>query len=392
VAEAFVLYTAIHEPVPLRLPSVPPPAAARPEDLERCIFDLRAAELAFREVIGPAYGPALRETCALAERGVSLSVSVSAAFMEMSRRWSPELVRPTRRLLRAACVEPVASDPQGGLLFAFDIERFMRNLARAREALGRLARRPVTAAEVSGFCLNHEIYHAFRQLGFAAAAAEGEDRATQGRHPCHLARWGEGPLIAYRLQWLSDELRYQLRSGGHDPGKLAHTIASLPGEVALVSFDFDSLAFGTGGAARAAGLLGALAEACIERECEPLNLSEAALRFAARAVEHAPPVTTVVSGLSTEDLGRDGWVERLLFGRMQQAYQISRLVEGRGVRRVGELLLQRTNLSLPRLAVDGEGRPPSYWRTRWWQTNPSYDDTAEQTLAVYDNFIRAASG
>jgi hypothetical protein len=77
---------------------------------------------------------------------------------------------------------------------------------------------------------------------------------------------------------------------------------------------------------------------------------------------------------------------------MQQAYQISRLVEGRGVRRVGEWLLQRTNLSLPRLAVDGEGRPPSYWRTRWWQTNPSYDDTAEQTLAVYDNFIRAASG
>jgi hypothetical protein len=98
-----------------------------------------------------------------------------------------------------------------------------------------------------------------------------------------------------------------------------------------------------------------------------------------------------MSGLPIEDLGRDGWLEGLIFERMRQAYQISRLLEDPRIRRMGEWLLQRVNLSLPRLAGNGDERPASYWRTGWCATNASYDETVEQVLAVYDGFIRAAA-
>jgi hypothetical protein len=195
MAQALVLYTRIHAPLPLRLPAQPFPPDAHADEVERCLFDLRAAEEAFREIIAPAYLAALDALRALTERGVPMSVGVSEGFLRLSRRWSPELLRPIRQLLRAPAVEAVAAEPWGGLLFAFDIEAFMRGMGAARERLAQLGGSPPCTAEVSGFCLNHEIYHALGRLGFSVIAAEGGAQARAGHQPGHPSRWREGPLV-----------------------------------------------------------------------------------------------------------------------------------------------------------------------------------------------------
>ena len=404
MAATLVLYTCIHQPLPLRLPAQPiPPGAIRQahgapslsrgagaDDLERCLYDLRAAEEAFREVIAPAYLPALEALRARAEQGLPISIGVSEAFLELARRWSPELLRPLRQLLRAPAVEAVAVEPRGSLLFAFDLPGFMRAMGDACERLAHFAGRAPRAAEVSGFCLNHELYHALARLGFWAIAAGGEAQARGGHHPAHPSRWG-GPIVLYRLDWLSDELRFQLRGGCTDPARLAETAAGIPGEAALVHFEFDDLAFGPG-AAGGADLLAAMAAACAERGVEPFTLTRAARRFERRAVISPPPTTTGMAGVSIEDLVGDGWTERLIFGRMQQAYQLSRLLGNPALRGVAGWLLQRIHLDLPALCAGRGGLPPSHQRAHWWRENPGYDATTGQILAVYDNFIRATAG
>ncbi len=49
------------------------------------------------------------------------------------------------------------------------------------------------------------------------------------------------------------------------------------------------------------------------------------------------------------------------------------------------------NLSLPTLSDRPERRPPTYWPVDWWASNPGYSDTAQQVVALYDNFIRSAA-
>jgi len=387
VAEAFTLYAVIHTPLPLRLPTVKAQPGTVSENLERCLFDLPAAELAFREVIGPAYHRALGELAATAAAGTPLSLSVSGGFLAMSRRWSAELEPAVGGLLREPGVEPVACEPHRGLLFAFDIDRFGHSMGQARDELALLAQRPVAAAQVSGFALNHEIYHTLGRLGFSAVLAESDPRVTDGRGPGHLGRYGDGPVVLHRLQWLSDELRYRLRAGEGEAASMAETIARTPGEVALVSFDFDALAFGPEGAAP----LTELTEACVALGVEPIAVGEAAARFSRRAVEYPPPALTVMSDPCIEDLGRDGWAEGLIFGRMQQAYVLSQLIQDAEVRSLADWLLQQVNLSLPRLAGESpQERPPSFWRAQWWARSPSYDEVAREVLAAYDNFVRAA--
>jgi len=391
VADSLVLYTAIHQPLPLRMPAIPMPLGAEPEDVERCIFDLRAAEEAFREVVGPTYGPALHELAVIAEEGTPLSVSVADGFLEMSGRWCRELIGPTGQLLRAPSVEPVVTDPKYGFLFAFDIGRFVEVMEEARARAVLFADRPIRSTEVSGFCINHELYHSVGRLGFAAIAAEGDAGVTRGRHPGHLVRFGEGPIVIHRMQWLSDEFDYRLRAGAYDPEKMADVAAGLPGEAALISFDFDSLAFAAGGPASGARFLSSLARACLARGVKPLTISEAAFGFAARAAEQAPPLATAMSGLSPEEARENGSVERAIFDRMLQAYEMARLAHRPEVLGICDWLLQRTNVSVPGMAADTEGRPLTYWRAGWWRSDRNYEDTAKQVLAAYDNFIQASS-
>lgn len=392
VAETFALYTAIQQPVPLRLPAMPAAPGADPEDLGRCLFDLHAAETAFREALALAYAGALAGLREMAAEGGSLSVSVCSGFLEMAGRWTSDLVRSIQHLLREPTVEPVATDAHYGLLFAFDVWRLMRTMAKAREDLARLAGRPIRSAEVSGFAINHEVYLALANMGFATMAAEGEARVTDGRQPGHLGRWGEGPVVLYRLQWLSDELDYHLRTGDPQVEGMAETVARLPGEVALVSFSFDSLSLGAGRPEGGVEVLASLAAACLRRGVEPVTLGEAAARYAARAAYHAPPTLTAMSGPSLEGMGRDGWAQQLIFGRMQQAHAVAQLVESQRVREMGDWLLHPAHLSLPALACAGAGaRPGTYSRSRWWEGSPSHDETTAEVLSVYDNFIRAAA-
>ncbi len=390
MADALVLCCRMHQPLPLRLPAqlIPPRASAA--DLESCLFDTRGAEQVFRDTIAPAYEPALAEARSLAQRGVPISVSVSTGFLELANRWAPSLVHLTGLLLREPGAEPICAEPTAGLLFSFDIAEFMECMAEARASLGRRARRPVSTAEVSGLCLNHEVYHALYRVGFAGVLSAGVGYALRGHHPCRPARWGEGPVVLHRLTWLSEELAYRLRGGSAEPERMADTLAELPGTTALITFDFDDFAFGARGVEHGASVIGGLAAACERRGICLAAASTAAAGAGAGALQEPPPTVTEGDGLSVEALGRDGWWERLVFGRMQQLYQMLRLVPDAKVRAVGRWMLQRTNLELPRWAANGAARPPTYWRGLWWELDHTQEDTATQVLALYDNFIGAA--
>jgi hypothetical protein len=355
------------------------------------LLDLHAAQMAFQDLIGPAFAEAATQLTELAAQGVSVSVSVSGGFLEMGRRWAPELTGHIARLLRSGNTEPVVTDPAGGIVFAFDIHRFMRTVAAARHDLAELAGQPVRAVEISGFSTNHEIYHTLARLNLTTVIVEGASRVSSGRQPARLSRFGRGPLVAQRLQWLSDELRYHLRVGDSNCSRMCDTIARIPGDVAVVHFQFDSLAFGADAPGRGIETLATLAQGCADRGVPHLTISAATDMLAARAAEHAPPTLTATSGPAVEELAGDGWTERLIFGRMQQAYHTGRLAGGHWDAGIGEWLLQGVNLSLPSLAADPDGRPPTYWPAHWWASDPSYTDTAEQVVALYDVFIRSAA-
>jgi hypothetical protein len=312
-------------------------------------------------------------------------------MLDMIQRWAPELTSHVGRLLRSSNVESVASDPVDGLLFAFDVHGFMRAVEAAARRLAEMAGQPIRAAEISGFSINHEIYHALARLEMAAIIVEGASRVSNGRHPARLSRYGNGPLVAKRLQWLSNEFQYQLRAGQRDCSRVCDTVARIPGDAAVVSFPFGSLAFGCEAPGRGVEILATLARGCAERGIQNLTISTAAEASAARAANYPPPTLTATSGPAIEEMVGDGWTQRLLFGRMQQAYHISRLAGGHWADGTGKWLLQRTNLSLPELAVDPGRRPPTYWPAQWWISNPGYDATTHEVLALYDNFVGSAS-
>jgi hypothetical protein len=169
------------------------------------------------------------------------------------------------------------------------------------------------------------------------------------------------------------------------------TIARIPGDAAVVSFSFDSFAFGAGGAERGIETLTRLAQGCADRGVRHLTISDAAEMSAARAAECPPLTLTATSGPAVEEAIGDGWTERLLFGRMQQAYHVSQLAGGHWADGTGQWLLQRVNLSLPRMAACPDERPPIYWPAHWWTSNPSYSDTTDQVVGLYDHFIRSAA-
>jgi len=391
MADALVLYGRIHQPLPLLLPGRAIPARASAHEVESCLFDTVAAEEAFGDIIAPAYEPALAAAQSLAEQGLALSVSVSTGFLELARRWAPSLVDLVERFLREPGVETICAEPMESLLFSFDIAEFIRRMTTARESLAERVGRPISAAEVSGFCLNHEIYHALQRVGLKVVLAADGAHADRQHHPGHPAHWGGGPTVLHRLTWLSDELSYRLQGGPPEPDAMADTVAALPGMAALITFNFDDFALGAGGVAHAAAVLRGLAAACWERGVDSVTASTAAAWAEPRAIEEPPPTFTDTAGGSIETLGHDGWWERLLFGRMQQLYQMLCLVPDPDVNEVGHWMLQRANLEVPRWVADEAPRPVTYWRGLWWELDRTHEDTAAQVLAIYDNFIRAAT-
>jgi hypothetical protein len=391
MANAMVLYCAVHQPLPLRLPALPAPPGVTAADLERCLFDTATAEQTFSDFIVPAYAAALPALASLAERRIPLSLAIPDGFIELVRRWGPGLLKPIRRALRAPLIDAVCAEPVDGLLFAFDIQEFAERMAEARARLAEWTGKPVVTAEVSGFCLNHELYWALGQAGFGTVLAASERYVGTGHHPCHPSAWGDGPVLLHRLTWLSDELANRLRTGPGEPERMADTVAGLPGESALVTFRFDDIAFSSAGWAGALDQLAAFAAACERRGVDLLTASEAGARVAAEAVQSAPPTLTDDVDIGIEGLWRDGWWERLIFGRMQQAAQMTSLIPDHAMRSLGRWLLQRANLLAPRWAVHHAERPATYWRGLWWEQPHSYDETASQVVGAFDTFIRAAA-
>jgi len=391
MADHLVLYCKVHQPLPLRLPAEPVPEGAGAEDLEAHLFDLAAAESAFRDVVAPAYQVALDALGSLAEHGVALSVGAPEGMVRLADRWAPSVVASLRRVLRSPGVDVVCAEPTESLLFHFDVGEFGRRMRGARGRLVEFARSRVAAAEVSGFSLNQEVYFTLGRLGFEAVAADDGAYAFRGHHPGHPSSWGGGPVTLYRMSWLSEELGFRLREGPRGEVRMADAIARAPGSFALVSFHIDDLAFGAHGPAHGAEVIGGLAEACRGRGVELVTMSTAGARARATALEESPPTITSTAGGSIEELARDGWWERLLFGRMQQAYQMASLARSAGVKAAVEWLLQRANLAVAGWAEAPAARPPTYWRGKWWEQRRSHGDTAAQVLAVLDNFIRAAA-
>lgn len=383
-----VLCFRIHEPLPLRLPADVIPSSADADELESRLFDLDAAEEAFTVTIAEAYGSALGKLGTLATAGLPLSLVASEGFLELAGRWSPPLLRKAHELLALPEVEAVCGEPREGLLFAFDIAAFMREMSRARAHLAEAAAHTSSAAAVSGYSLNHELYHALGRLGFAAIAAESEPYTRAGHHPARPSRWGNGPTVVHRLTWLSDELGYRLRAGVDQVEGMADTIAALPGEVALCTFDLRDVSLSAQGPERAADIAAELADACARRGVEPALLTEAGEAARPRAPDSPPPVETATAGPWTERRAADGWWDGLIFGRMQQSYQAARLTKDPAIARSAHWLLQRANLAIAGWAEDPSARPATYRAAPWWDGHPNSHETAAQVLAAYDSFIQ----
>jgi len=390
MARTLVIYCKVHQPLPLRLPATEVPPKARPEDLEHCLFNLPEAEHAFRELVAPSYRPALDALNSLAEQGISLSVGVSSGFLRLAGRWAPSLLAPMQSLMCQPNVEAVCEEPTDGLLSSFDIAEFMCQMGEACTAIEALGGARVVAAEVNGFSLSKAVYHALARLGFNVVLAETAHDTPRGHQPGYPARWGEGPVVLHRLRWLSEEFAYRLRGGPPEPERMADTVTAVPGEVAVLTFDLDALALGGRGVAHGAAVIASLAAACEARHVDLLTTSPARERALPHVVDEPPPTLTTGMGIAVERFGRDGWWERLLFGRMQRAYQMIRLIEDAGIRDVGVWLLQRANLELPGWAAEEAARPATYRWSHWWEQPRSHDETATQVLAAYDNFIRVA--
>ena len=392
-----IIYTVVHQPRRLRLPSQSLPAGGSAEDLAALIFDEPMNERYFRKVAERCYKPAAAHFRALLEEGLKLSIGFSYSFLQQAERWDAELLDRFRQLVSHENVELVAVEPTHSFLLLWDIPQFVRRMQWAARQLEEVfGKRPVVA-DTTELMMSDTIYHALDLAGFRAAFIDGRPWVLEWRQPTHLYHHGEGQMtLLARHQTLSDDVGYRFSNRNWEGWPLmadryAGWLANNPGDVVVLGWDFET--FGEHHAAETGifDFLKALPAEAYRSGLSFITPSQAVDRYGAISYNlplPAFPSTWAGSGGLEFFLGNEA--QRAVFQLMIQAYNKAGLTGNPALIELALWLAQSDNLHLiqwyKRSGSDAE--VSAYFTPQeWWSMGP--DGIVWEIQQVYKNFIAA---
>ena len=241
-----VIYTVVHQPHRPRLPAAPLAQELSLEGLDNALFDVEMNEHYFRKVARTSYYPALDRFTHLVDEGLSLAIGFSLSFIEQAQAWDEDLLARFRRLVQHDNVELVAVEPSHSFMLLWDIEAFMKRMRYAADELERIFGKRPQVADTTELMMSDTIYHALEQAGFRASFMDGRPWVMKWREPTHLYHHGPGQMkLLTRHYDLSDDVGYRFSNKGWGGWPLtadqyAQWIASAPGKVAVIGWDFET--------------------------------------------------------------------------------------------------------------------------------------------------------
>ena len=241
-----VIYTVVHQPHRPRLPAAPLAQELSLEALDNALFDVEMNEHYFRKVARTSYYPALDRFTHLVDEGLSLAIGFSLSFIEQAQAWDEDLLARFRRLVQHDNVELVAVEPSHSFMLLWDIEAFVKRMRYAADELERIFGKRPQVADTTELMMSDTIYHALEQAGFRASFMDGRPWVMKWREPTHLYHHGPGQMkLLTRHYDLSDDVGYRFSNKGWGGWPLtadqyAQWIASAPGKVAVIGWDFET--------------------------------------------------------------------------------------------------------------------------------------------------------
>lgn len=396
MAADVVAYVVVHQPRRLKLPAQPIPHGARPEDIERCLFDETLNQRYFRKVTASCYEPATELFQALADQGLRLNLGFSLSFVRQAEAWCPTLLETFRRLVGHPHVELIGVEPYHSFLVLIDLERFV---SRMRWANGRLAEvfgRTPRVTDTTELCMSDPIYFALDRAGFAGGFIDGRPWILDWREPSFLYHGGRELKLLARHHRLSDDVGYRFsdRSWCGWP-LLAETYAEwlhrAAGDLVVLGWDYET--FGEHHR-RETGIfefMRRLPAECEKRGVRFVTASDAIARHAA-ASHHLPlpafPSTWAGQGGLEFFLGNPA--QTAVFQLMLHAYNKSRLTRDPRLVDLALWLLQSDTLHLIQwfTRTGSEAEVSAYFTPReWWALGG--DRIVWEIQQVYKHFITA---
>jgi len=398
--EDVVIYTVVHQPHRPRLPAAPLTRDLSMEALDHALFDVEMNEHYFRKVARTCYSPALDRFEHLVDEGLSLAIGFSLSFIQQAQAWDEDLLARFRRLVQHDNVELVAVEPSHSFMLLWDIQAFVRRMKHAADELERIFGKRPQVADTTELMMSDTIYHALEQAGFRAAFMDGRPWVMQWREPTHLYHHGPGEMkLLTRHYDLSDDVGYRFSNKGWDGWPLtadqyADWIASAPGKVAVIGWDFET--FGEHHPPES-GIFDFLAHLPNEGKRHGLSFltpSEAVERHGDSS--HALPLpafasTWAGSGGLEFFLGNEA--QQSVFQLMMQAHQKALLTGKPALVERAARLAQSDNLHLIQWygRQGAEAEVSAYFTPdEWWHLGP--DGIIWELQQVYKHFIAWLDG
>ncbi len=396
MAKYVVVYAVLHQPHRLKLPAQPIPAGAKPQDIERCLFDHAMDQRYFRQVAGKCYQPAVKVFRKLVDEGLRLNLGFSETALEQMRAWDEPLLDEFRDLVRQPAVELIGVEPEHSFVFYLDVQRFVRGLRAYRQRLERDFGVPVRITDTTEMFMSDDLYLALARAGFQAGLMDGRPWVMGWRRSTHLYHHNLPVHLLCRHTELSDDVGYRFSNRGWSgypltADRYADWLAWAEGDFVFVGWDFETFGEHHWADTGIFAFLEALPRELHKRGVEFLTASEAVQRFADRSYDlplPAFPTTWAGDGGVGFFLGNP--IQQALFQLMHHAYNKAVLSGDRGLVQLAVKLAQSDVLHLTQWygRSDDQAAVSAYFTPReWWSLGPS--GIVWEVQQVYKNFIAA---
>jgi alpha-amylase len=390
------MYCVVHQPRRLKLPAQPIPAAADPQDIERCLFDEEMNERYLHKVAKYCYYPATEMFLDLVEGGLNMSIGFSFSILRQLESWDRNLLEMFQRLVAHPNVELIDVEPYHSFLPLCDLRSFSKRMTRSREDLSKVFGKKPGVTDTTEMLMSSGIYQALAEAGFKGALLDGRPWVMEWREPTHLYNMGKDMSLLARHYDLSDDVGYRFSNKGW-PGfplladSYAHWLRETWGDFVVLAWDYET--FGEHHS-RDTGIfefMRCLPDEMDRRSMRTLMPSEMIDKYSDRSY-HLPlpafPCTWAGNGGMEFFLGNAA--QQAVFQLMMLAYNKAVLTKNKKLIDMAIWLLQSDNLHLIQWfgRYGAEAEVSAYFTPQeWWRLGPY--GIVWEIQQVYKNFIGA---
>lgn len=399
MAQNLVIYAVVHQPRRLKLPAQPIPEGAKPQDIERCLFDETLNEQYFRKVATYCYYPATEMFLELAGEGLKFSLGFSLSVLNQAELWDKKLFDMFRQLAMHPNVELVNVEPYHSFLPLLDLPRFAKRMSWSRTNLERIFGKRPEVTDTTEMLMSDGIYCALDNCGFSGALLDGRPWVMEWREPTYLYHKGRDMMLLARHYKLSDDVGYRFsnRSWWGFPlmaETYAHWLRESWGDFVMLAWDYETFGEHHSKETGIFDFMRRLPEELSKRKMQTLKPSEAIAKFRRQSYYlplPAYPCTWAGEGGMEFFLGNAA--QQAVFQLMLLSYNKALMTKNQEIIDLALWLIQSDNLHLIQWfgRSGSEAEVSAYFTPKeWWNLGPS--GIIWEMQQVYKNFIHAIDG